>query len=128
MARPVLRVNRRFPPPDLAIESRRTVRHLPAAEVTGWIQGLGLRVQLCDLSLGGFAIFSVQSFYAGTVHAFTFTVDGCRSFSIFARAVHCSEIFLGMDQCVSGWEFSADSAVSVIRQFVEAAAAMGLGS
>ena len=126
MARPALRVIRRFPPPDLAIESRRTVRRLPAKGVSGWIQGLGLSVQLCDLSLGGFAIFSVEAFYIGTIHAFTFTVDG-RSLSMFARAVHCSEIFLGVDHFVSGWEFSADTAVNVIRQFVEAATVMGVG-
>ena len=119
--RPQLRLKRRLPLPELAVEARQAIRRVPTSGVTGWVEGLGLPVQVCDLSQGGFAILAVQPFEPGAVHRFTFTVESGSSFQILARAAHCSEFVTGEEQFVSGWEFSQDGQDRVVREFLESA-------
>ncbi len=67
--------------------------------VEGWA---GLHAELRDLSLGGFALMCMKPFSPGMTQDFTFTVQGGFTFSIVAKAVHCSK---APDGFLSGWQF-----------------------
>ncbi len=88
--------------------------------VVGAIDGLGLLVQLCDVSLGGFAIFSAEPFLAGVVHSFTFTIGLGVAFPIVAKAMHCTDLLTEGDHFVSGWEFLSAGQEAAIRLFLDA--------
>lgn len=115
-----------MPAGALAGEGRRTGRVVPSQEIHVQVQGSDLRMELHDVSLGGFAIRCTRPFHTGMTHRFVFTVpsDG-RTATLVAKAVHSHASNGGGDlSFVTGWEFmcarSQDDQAAISRLFLAA--------
>lgn len=115
-----------MPASSLVEPGRRTGRVIPSQDILVRVQGSELRIELHDLSLGGFAIRCPRPFHTGMTHRFIFTVpsDG-RSATLVAKAVHSHASNLTGDlKFVIGWEFmsarSQEDQAAISRLFLAA--------
>ena len=74
------------------------------------IAGLGLPVEVRDLSRGGFATVASKGFWRGMTHRFTFASPSGFVISLVAKAVRSYSLPQGSEpKFVTGWEFMAGS-------------------
>lgn len=112
---------------DGAGSSRRSARLAVEGQVRVAIPSLDLKLELRDLSFGGFAIMATRPFWRGMTHWFTFSTSTGQSITLVAKAVHCHSSKTDR-RFVSGWEFmkgTAERTERAIGQLLDALISTG---
>lgn len=93
--------------PHQATNRRRDIRIQILGQLYGQVVALDLPLAVQNLGAGGFAVDSPIPFQTGTRHQFKFTLDGGRTVTLEAQAMHCLRVRVAgrSARYLAGFEF-----------------------